>query len=95
MMLLTVAFVAYQAKRRTKMTKIKKWGPTIITACAGNIESLLRPVPSTPSRTPPLSAAFFVIADPMRTVILDGNIDVCCITEFTGDQCINAGNAST
>ena len=40
MMLLTVAFVAYQAKRRTKMTKIKKWGPTIITACAGNIESL-------------------------------------------------------
>ena len=24
-----------------------------------------------------------------------GNIDVCCITEFVGDVCINAGNAST
>lgn len=73
MMLLTVAFVAYQSKRRNKMTKLKKWGPTIITACA----------------------AFFVIADPLRTIILDSNVDVCCITEFTGDQCVNAGNAST
>ena len=24
-----------------------------------------------------------------------GNIDVCCITEFVGDVCINAGNTST
>jgi hypothetical protein len=39
--------------------------------------------------------AFFVIADPLRTIILDSNINVCCITEFTGDACINAGNAST
>jgi len=28
-------FVAYQAKRRVKMTRLKKWGPTIITCCAG------------------------------------------------------------
>jgi len=27
--------------------------------------------------------------------MMAGNIDVCCITEFVGDVCINAGNAST
>jgi hypothetical protein len=96
MMILTIAFVAYQAKRRSKMSKIKKWGPTIITCIAGDRVVLLLCLLVDSCRFPFICnfflAAFFVIADPLRTVVLDANIDVCCITEFKGGPCLNAGN---